>query len=66
MQIEAQQSYLEEFENIKNKNTNMIYRSSNAYVNDIQDYFAALIFMGLYRLSNYGDHDLMLSFRFTM
>ena len=43
--VEAQQKYLEEFENIKNKNTNMISKYSNVYVNDIEDYFAALIFM---------------------
>ena len=54
--VEAQQEYLEEFENIKNKNTNMISKYSNVYVNDIEDYFAALIFMGLYILHNYRDH----------
>ena len=54
--VEAQQEYLEEFENIKNKNTNIISKYSNAYVNDIEDYFAFLIFMGLYRLPKYRDH----------
>ena len=54
--IEAQEEYLEEFENIKNKNTNIISKYSNIYVNDIEDYWAALIFMGLYRLPNYRDH----------
>ena len=34
----------------------MISKYSNVYVNDIEDYFAALIFMGLYRLPNYRDH----------
>ena len=54
--VEAQQKYLEDFENIRDKNTNMISKYSNVYVNDIEDYFAALIFMGLYRLPNYRDH----------
>ena len=54
--IQAQEEYLEEFENIKNKNTNMLSKYSNVYVNDIEDYFVALIFMGLYRLPNYRDH----------
>ena len=51
--VEAQHEYLEEFENIKNKNTKMISKYSNVYVNDIEDYFATLIFMGLYILPNY-------------
>ena len=54
--VEAQQEYLEEFENIKNKNTNMISKYSNVDINDIEDYFATLIFMGLYILPNYRDH----------
>ena len=44
--LEAQEEYLEEFGNIKNKNTNMISKYSNIYVNDIEDFFVALIFMG--------------------
>ena len=47
---EAQQEYLGDFENIKNKNSDMLSKYSNVYVNDIENYFAALIFMGLYRL----------------
>ena len=31
----------------------MIYKYSIVYVNYIEDYFAALIFMSLYRLLNY-------------
>ena len=54
--IEAQEEYLEEFENIKNKNTNIMSKYSNVYINDIEDHLAALIFMGLYRLPNYRDH----------
>jgi len=54
--IEAQEEYLEEFEKFKNKNTNIISKYSNVYLNDIEDYLAALIFMGLYRLPNYRDH----------
>ena len=34
----------------------IISKYSNIYANDIEDYFAALIFMDLYRLSNYRDH----------
>ena len=34
----------------------MISKYSNVYVNDIEDYLAALIFMSLYRLPNYLDH----------
>ena len=34
----------------------MISKYSNVYINDIEDYFVALIFMGLYRLRNYRDH----------
>ena len=54
--IEVQEEYLEELEIIKNKNTNMISKYSNVYVNDIEHYLAALIFMGLYRIPNYLDH----------
>ncbi len=38
--IESQEEYLEEFENIK-KNKNMISNNSNFYVNDIEDYLAS-------------------------
>ena len=52
--IEAQQEYIEKFEKNKIKNTNMISKYSKVYVNAIEDYFEALIFMGLYRLPNYN------------
>ena len=45
--IETQEEYIKEFENNKLKNTNMISKYSKVDVNDIEDYFAALIFMGL-------------------
>ena len=54
--IETQEEYIKEFENNKLKNTNMISKYSKVDVNDIEDYFADLIFMGLYRLPNYRDH----------
>ena len=34
----------------------MISKYSKVYVNVIENYFEALIFMGLYRLPNYRDH----------
>ena len=48
--VEAQQEYLEEFENIKNKNSNMISKYSNVYVNDIEDYFASFNIYGFIQI----------------
>ena len=45
---------MEAFENNKNKNITMISKYSKvSRRNDIEDYFATLIFMGIYRLPNY-------------
>ena len=41
--IEAQQEYLEEFENNKIENTNMISKYSKVYVNVIENYLEANI-----------------------
>ena len=34
----------------------MIFKYSKVYVNDIEDYFASLIFIDLYWLPNYRHH----------
>ena len=48
--IESQEEYLEEFENIK-KNKNMISNNSNFYVNDIEDYLASFNIYGFMQIT---------------
>jgi len=48
--IETQEEYLEEFENIK-KNKNMISNNSNFYVNDIEDYLASFNIYGFMQIT---------------